>query len=71
MSVTINMSSYEVETIETEYSDEIMCSGWNPEVDSVALQLQYIPATQQPAIPTDLATEVTEIFLRKMYSYQN
>ncbi|MGA7750121.1 MAG: hypothetical protein WCA63_08235 [Gallionella sp.] len=72
MNVTMNMSSYEIEreTIEAEYSDEILSAGWNPEIDSVCQQLQLVPATQELTMPADLATEVAELFLRKMYSYQ-
>lgn len=76
MKVTMNMSNYEIEheTIEAEYGDEILCAGWNPEIDSVRqqlqLELQLVPTTQQLTMPADLATEVAELFLRKMYSYQ-
>jgi len=76
MKVTMNMSNYEIEheTIEAEYGDEILCAGWNPEIDSVCpqlqLELQLVPTIQQLTMPADLATEVAELFLRKMYSYQ-
>jgi len=72
MNVTMDMSSYEIEseTMEVEYGDEILCAGWNPEIDSVCQQLQLEPATQEVDMPADLSTEVAELFLRKMYSYQ-
>jgi hypothetical protein len=76
MKVTMNMSNYEIEheTIDAEYGDEILYTGWNPEIDSVCQQLQLepqlVPTTQQLTMPADLATEVAELFLRKMYSYQ-
>lgn len=78
MNVTMNMSSYEIEheapieheLIEAEYGDEILCAGWNPEVDSVCQQLQFVPTNEQPAMPVELTTEVVELFLRKMYSFQ-
>jgi len=72
MIVTMNMSNYEIEneTIKVEYSDEILSAGWNPEIVSVCEQLQLVPTTEQLAMPADLATEVAELFLRKMYSYQ-
>jgi hypothetical protein len=72
MKVTMSMSNYEIEyeAIEDEYGDEILCSGWNPEVDSVYQQLQLVPAGDQLTMPEGLATEVVELFLRKMYSYQ-
>lgn len=69
MNVTMNMSNYELETIEAEYGDEILLAGWNPEVDSVCQQLQLVPAAEQLAMPAELSTEVAELFLRKMYSY--
>ena len=72
MNVTMNMSNYEIEpeTIEVEYSDEILYAGWNPEVDSVCQQLQLVQTTEQRAMPATLTAEVVELFLRKMYSYQ-
>ena len=72
MNVTMDMSSYEIEseTMEAEYDDEILCAGWNPEIDSVCEQLQLEPVTQELDRPADLSTEVAELFLRKMYSYQ-
>ena len=72
MKITIDMSSYEIEhdADENEYDDEILRSGWNPEVDSACQQLQLVPANDQLAMPEGLATEVAELFLRKMYSYQ-
>ena len=72
MKVTMDMRNYEIEldTIETEYGDEILYAGWNPEVDSLSQQLQMVPITEQPTMPTALATEVLELFLRKMYSCQ-
>jgi hypothetical protein len=72
MTIVMNMSNYEIEheTTEAEYGDEILCAGWNPEVDSVCQQLQLVPSTEQLAMPAALTTEVVELFLRKMYSYQ-
>jgi len=72
MKITMDMSSYQIEqeTIETEYGDEILCAGWNPEVDSVCQQLQLVPTTEQQDMPDALKAEAMELFLRKMYSYQ-
>jgi hypothetical protein len=72
MNAKMDMGSYEMEheSIEAEYDEEILCSGWNPEIDSVSQQLQLVPATQELDMPADLSTEVAELFLRKMYSYQ-
>jgi hypothetical protein len=72
MKFTMDMSNYEIEceAIEEEYGEEILSAGWNPEVESMNLQLQLVPAVDQSAMPEGLATEVAELFLRKMYSYQ-
>ncbi len=72
MSIAMNMSSYEIEhdSMEAEYGDDILYAGWNPEVDTVCQQLQLVPTTEQQAMPAALTTEVVELFLRKMYSYQ-
>jgi len=73
MKIIMDMSNYEIEyeSIVDDYGDEILNSGWNPEVDLVREQLQLVPAsTEQSAMPEGLATEVVELFLRKMYSYQ-
>lgn len=71
MAIVMNMSDYEIERepLEVEYSEEIMYSGWNPEVETVHEQLQIAPTTEQASIPEDLATVAAGLFLRKMYSY--
>jgi hypothetical protein len=77
----MDMSNYEIEqdATETEYGEEILSAGWNPAVDLVCEQLLQIPTDEQMAmaseLPTldsaaDVSTAVSEIFLRKMYSYQ-
>lgn len=82
MGTTMNMSSDEIEQNEmvTEYGEEIMCTGWNPAVDLVCEQLLQLPTDEQLAMaadltaqdtPADLSTAISEIFLRKMYSYQS
>lgn len=81
MGTTMDMSSYEIEpdAIEIEYSDEIMSAGWNPAVELVCEQLQLVPTDEEAAMvadlalldtPADVSMAVSEIFLRKMYSYQ-
>ena len=81
MTTTMNMSSYEIEqdTIEAEYGEEIMSAGWNPAVDLVCQQLQLAPTEEQVAMvadlalldtPSDVSMAISDIFLRKMYSYQ-
>lgn len=71
MRITMNMSSYEIEqdSTEAEYSDDILYAGWNPEVESLS-QEQLPSALEQPAMPVAFTTEIVELFLRKMYSYQ-
>lgn len=73
MKTIMDMSNYEIEyeSIVDDYGDEILSSGWNPEIDLVHEQLQLVPASsEQLPMPEGLATEVVELFLRKMYSYQ-
>jgi len=81
MKTTMDMSSYDIEqdALESEYGEEIMSSGWNPAVDLVCEQLLQIPTDEQMAMAAELPTlnsvdevssAVSEIFLRKMYSYQ-
>lgn len=81
MGTTMNMSNYEIEqdAMEIEYGEEIMCAGWNPAVNLVCEQLLLVPTDEQMAMaadlamldtPADVSTAVSEIFLRKMYSYQ-
>jgi hypothetical protein len=81
MKATMDMSSYEIEqdAMEIEYGEEIMSAGWNPAVDLVCEQLLQIPTDEQMALAAelpslnsaeDVSSAVSEIFLRKMYSYQ-
>ena len=70
MTIVMNMSDYEIErgALEVEYEEEIMNSGWNPDVELVQEQLQLVPTDEGMTIPDDLATTSVELFLRKMYS---
>ena len=72
MTIVMNMSDHEIErgALEVEYEEEIMNSGWNPDVELVQEQLQLVPTDERMTIPDDLATISAELFLRKMYSYQ-
>lgn len=85
MRITMSMSSYEIEpdseqdfaqnsleqnSTEVEYSDDILYAGWNPEVNSISQQLELVPTLEQEIMPVAVTTEVVELFLRKMYSYQ-
>ena len=82
MRTTMDMSSYEIEqdAMEIEYGEEIMSAGWNPAVDLVCEQLLQVPADEEMSMaaelamldtPDDVSAAVSEIFLRKMYSYQH
>jgi hypothetical protein len=85
MRITMSMSSYEIEpdseqdfaqnsleqnSTEVEYSDDILYAGWNPEVNSISQQLALVPTLEQEIMPVAVTTEIVELFLRKMYSYQ-
>jgi len=82
MGTTIDMSSYEIEqdAMEIEYGEEIMSAGWNPAVDLVCEQLLQVTADDQRDLATELASlntpddvsaAVSDLFMRKMYSYQH
>ena len=69
MGVVMDMSSYEIERSETEYGEEVLCSGWNPALN---LACQQIPQTEAEhgKLPPSLATVDAETFLQRMYTYQ-
>ncbi|MBI5006481.1 MAG: hypothetical protein HZB95_05080 [Nitrosomonadales bacterium] len=70
MTIVMNMSSYEIER-ETEaaeaYGDEVMCAGWNPQLELVG---EHARASARGKMPGELATADVETFLNKMYAYQ-
>jgi hypothetical protein len=63
----MDMSSYEIEQDAMEfeeYDEEILNTGWNPAVDMVC-------GLQEIQTPVDVTSAVvSEIVLRKMYSYK-
>ena len=74
-----NDCTNEPDAIAIEYSEEIMCGGWNPAVDMVCEQLLQIPNEEQLVQAAELSklnsvaevsTAVSEIFLSKIYSSQ-
>ncbi len=82
MITTMNLNNYEIELDEqeSEYGEEIMCAGWNPAVDLVCEQLQEVRADDQLVRAAELsllntrdeiAEAASEMFMRKMYSYQH
>ena len=74
MGSTMNMSNYEIELDsaeeDAEYSDEIMCTGWNPDVDLVCQQQQLVSAGEEVTLSAHTAMVISELLLRRMYSYQ-
>lgn len=73
MGSAMKMSNYEVDldSMEAEYGDEIMSTGWNPDVDLVREQLQLVSVSENMAGSADPALFVSEMFLRRMYSYNH
>lgn len=71
MRIIMDMSSYEIEyePENTGYSDEVMCSGWTPAI-GLMCQVSSESSCRKAAIPTELATIDSELFLQKMYTYQ-
>lgn len=72
MATTMNMCGYEIEreavTVE-EYGDEVMCAGWNPQLQLVGDH--PVPVMDKRAsLPRELANADIEAFLQKMYEYQ-
>lgn len=72
MSITMNMSSYEIDqaSMEEEYGTEIMCAGWNPAVDLMCQQMLLIPTERQKSMPVDLSEAIADLFLEKMHAYR-
>jgi hypothetical protein len=52
-----------------EYGDEVLCSGWNPQL---ALVSENPPArlSKHAAFPAELANVDVDEFLKTMYEYQ-
>ena len=64
--MTMNMSQGNIErddSLNAEYDDEIMYSGWNPTV----AMTQQVPETKHDSFPAELANVNVETFLKKMY----
>jgi len=73
MGIVMDMSSYEIErdSLDVEYSDEVMCSGWNPAINLMCQQVIVEPASRKPSMPPEVAMMDVELFLQKMYTYQH
>lgn len=65
MGIVMDMDSYEVEfdSMEDEYGEEVMFSGWNPAVTLVCQQQLLVPTNRLAVTPIDCATEDMELFL--------
>lgn len=62
--ISIDMSSYEIERGVSGYGDEILCTG---RILGLAC---HQPHTEETALPADLAGVDVDAFLRKMYACQ-
>jgi len=74
-----NDCANEPDAIAIEYSEEIMCGGWNPAVDMVCEQLLQVPTEEELAKAVELtklnsasevSTAISEMFLSKVYASQ-
>ena len=73
MGVVMNMNSYEIETdksMETEYDEVVLCSGWNPAVALACQQHANSWTDRHMTMPSSLVTVDAEMFLQKMYACQ-
>ena len=64
--IKMNMSQGNIErdqAVTTDYSDEIMSSGWIP----VVALAQLVPEVKHNSFPAELVGVDLETFLRKMY----
>ena len=58
--------------LESEYSEEVMQAGWNPDISLLMHQQQSrVLAEEQSFMPVDLAMEDAGLFLQKMYANQS
>ncbi len=72
MSIEMNMNYDKIEepSMDVEYDDEILDTGWNPAVELVGQERLQVAEKARTSMPPDLTTEVVELFLRKMYLMQ-
>ena len=72
MGSSMKMSNYEsdLDSMELEYGEEIMSVGWNPVIDLVAQDIQLMSVPGEKAAPAE-AGIISEMFLRRMYSYNH
>ena len=72
MSIETNMNFEIIEepSMDAEYGEEILSTGWNPALDLVEQEHLYTQNKEQAVMPVDLTNEIIDVFLRKMYSMQ-
>ena len=72
MATIMNMNEYEIErevVAVEEYGDEIMCAGWNPQLE-LAYNYSGIDKEKHSALASGMANVDIDIFLQKMYKFQ-
>lgn len=74
MLVTMDMCSVKVDS---DYTSEVMCAGWNPEIAllqgraaELAAQLIHYQSQRTGGISADVAAMDVETFLERMYASQ-
>jgi len=73
MGIAMNMDNYEIENdslLEAQYSNEVLCSGWNPAIEQLSQQYAMPELGKQVSMPGSLALVDPEAFLQKMYACQ-
>lgn len=73
MNISMNMTGHEVDgdSLEAEYSEEVMYAGWNPDISLLLCQQQSrVLAEEHSSLTVDLALEDAGFFLQKMYASQ-
>lgn len=74
MIVTMEMSSAKAEV---DYTSEVMCAGWNPEIETMqgkaaelAMQLIHHQSRRAMGMPADVIAQDVDDFLARMYASQ-
>ena len=72
MNILMNMNGHNVEdtSLESEYGEEVMFAGWNPDI-TLLLSQHHPRVLAEESFPVDLATEDAGMFLQKMYDNQS
>lgn len=74
MVVTMEMCSVNVDS---DYTFEVMCAGWNPEIAALqgkaaelAAQLIHLQSKRASGMPAEIAALDVDAFLERMYASQ-